>query len=63
MTSKKSIDKIAQILDLLDKHIHEENCGHSSKELLREYEEMNDCLIPVIDLMRCGSKTTFTHRD
>jgi len=26
MTTKKSIDKVAKLLDLLDKHIKEENC-------------------------------------
>ena len=45
MTTKKSIDKVAKLLDLLDKHIKEENCRHSPKDLLREYGEINDCLI------------------
>jgi hypothetical protein len=39
MTTRKSIDKVAQLLDLLDKHINEENCGHSAKEL-KEYEKL-----------------------
>ena len=40
MTTRKSIDKVAKLLDLLDKHIKEENCRHSSKDLLREYEKL-----------------------
>jgi len=40
MTTKKSIDKVAKRLDLLDKHIKEENCQHSPKDLLREYEKL-----------------------
>ena len=39
MTTKKSIDKVAKLLDLLDKH-KEENCRHSPKDLLREYEKL-----------------------
>jgi hypothetical protein len=33
-----SIDKISKFLDVLDKHIKEENCRHTPKELLKEYE-------------------------
>jgi len=40
MTDPKSIDKIAKLLDLLDKHIKEENCRHSTNDLLREYEKL-----------------------
>ena len=40
MTTKKSIDKVAKLLDLLDKHIKEKNCRHSSKDLLSEYEKL-----------------------
>jgi hypothetical protein len=40
MTTRKSIDKVAKLLDLLDKHIKERNCQHSSKDLLREYEKL-----------------------
>jgi len=40
MTTKKSIDKVAKLLDLLDKHIKEENCQHSPIDLLREYEKL-----------------------
>jgi hypothetical protein len=40
MTTKKSIDKVAKLLDLLDNHIKEENCRHNSKDLLKEYEKM-----------------------
>ena len=40
MTTRKSIDKVAKLLDLLDKHIREKNCNHSSKDLLREYEKI-----------------------
>jgi hypothetical protein len=37
-TSGASIDKISKLLDVLDKHIKEENCQHSPKELFEEYE-------------------------
>jgi hypothetical protein len=40
MTTTKSIDKVAKLLDLLDKHIKEDNCRHSPKELLKEYQEL-----------------------
>jgi hypothetical protein len=40
MTTKKSIDKVAKLLDLLDKHIKEEICRHGPRELLREYEKL-----------------------
>jgi hypothetical protein len=40
MTTKKSIDKVVKLLDLLDKHIHEQNCRHSPNKLLREYEKL-----------------------
>jgi hypothetical protein len=40
MTNPKSIDKISKLLDLLDKHIKEENCRHSPNDLLREYEKL-----------------------
>ena len=39
MGSKKAIDKVAKLLDLLDKHIKEKNCLHNSKDLLAEYEK------------------------
>ncbi|MDW0260833.1 MAG: hypothetical protein QN648_08440 [Nitrososphaeraceae archaeon] len=39
MTTKGvSIDKISKLLDVLDKHIKEENCTHTPKELVEEYE-------------------------
>ena len=39
MTTKGvSIDKTSKLLDVLDKHIKEENCSHTAKELLKEYE-------------------------
>ena len=39
MTTKgASIDKISKLLDVLDKHIKEENCSHTAKEVLKEYE-------------------------
>jgi hypothetical protein len=38
MATKEGIDKIAKLLDLLDKHIKEDNCDHSPKELLEEYQ-------------------------
>jgi uncharacterized protein YaaN involved in tellurite resistance len=37
-TTGVSIDKISKLLDVLDKHIKEENCSHTAKELLKEYE-------------------------
>ena len=37
-TSGASIDKISKLLDVLDKHIKEENCRHTPKELFEEYE-------------------------
>jgi hypothetical protein len=37
-TSGVSIDKISKLLDVLDKHIKEENCRHTPRELLKEYE-------------------------
>jgi hypothetical protein len=40
MKAGKNIDKIAKLLDLLDKHIKEENCRHSPNELLKEYEKL-----------------------
>jgi hypothetical protein len=39
MTTKVvGIDKISKLPDVLDKHIKEENCRHTSKQLLKEYE-------------------------
>ena len=40
MRTIKSADKVAKLLDLLDKHIKEKTCRHSPKELLREYENL-----------------------
>ena len=40
MSTRKSIDKVAKLLDLLDKHIKEKNCPHSSKDLLSEYKKL-----------------------
>jgi hypothetical protein len=40
MTTKEGIDKVARLLDLLDKHIKEKNCRHSPKELLKEYQKL-----------------------
>jgi hypothetical protein len=40
MTTRKNIDKIAKLLDLLDNHIREQNCRHSPKDLLKEYEKL-----------------------
>jgi len=37
-TEGVSIDKISKLLDVLDKHIKEENCRHTPKELFEEYE-------------------------
>ena len=33
-----SIDKIGKLMELLDKHIHDENCRHSPKDLLKEHK-------------------------
>jgi len=39
MTTKgATINKISKLLDVLDKHIKEENCRHTPNELLKEYE-------------------------
>lgn len=35
--SKKSIDKTAKLLDMLDKQIKEENCRHSPNDLFEAY--------------------------
>ncbi len=40
MTPKKKFDKVAKLLDLLDKHMKEETCRHSPKDLLMEYEKL-----------------------
>jgi hypothetical protein len=40
MYTKKNIDKVAKLLDLLDRHVKEDNCRHSPKDLLREYEKL-----------------------
>jgi hypothetical protein len=37
-TKGASIDRISKLLDVLDKHIKEEYCRHTPKELLKEYE-------------------------
>lgn len=39
MTTKGvSITKISKLLDVLDKHLKEENCPHTPSELLKECE-------------------------
>ena len=38
ITKGVSIDKISKLLDVLDKHIKEEKCKHTPKELVEEYE-------------------------
>jgi len=40
MTPNKGIDKIAKLLDLLDKHLKENDCRHTPKELHKEYEKL-----------------------
>lgn len=35
---KTNTDKVSRLLDMLDKHIQEENCKHSPNELFEEYE-------------------------
>ena len=37
-TNGASIDRISKLLDVLDKHLKEENCRHTPKELFEEYE-------------------------
>jgi hypothetical protein len=39
MNNRKSIDKVDKLLDLIDKHIREENCQHNPGEL-QEYEKL-----------------------
>jgi hypothetical protein len=39
MKAKERIDKASKLLDLLDKHIKEENCRHSPTDLLQEYKK------------------------
>lgn len=41
MKDPKSFDKIAKLLDLLDKHIEEENCRHSPNDLLKDMKIIN----------------------
>ena len=39
MTSNRTnFDKVSKLLDVLDKHIKEENCRQSPQELFEEYE-------------------------
>jgi hypothetical protein len=39
MTSNRTnFDKESKLLDVLDKHIKEENCRHSPQELFEDYE-------------------------
>ncbi|HXW12061.1 MAG TPA: hypothetical protein VD694_04810 [Nitrososphaeraceae archaeon] len=40
MTSRKRIDNVAKLLELLDKHIKETNCNHNSKDLFLEYKKL-----------------------
>ncbi|HZA69681.1 MAG TPA: hypothetical protein VE548_08265 [Nitrososphaeraceae archaeon] len=40
MRTRKSIDNVAKLLDLLDKHIREEKCPHSPNDIRKEYEKM-----------------------
>jgi hypothetical protein len=40
MTSRKRIDKVAKLLELLDKHIKEKNCDHNSTDLFLEYNKL-----------------------
>jgi len=35
MTIRDNIDKVAKLLDLLDKHIKEEKCGIAQKSFLK----------------------------
>lgn len=41
MSENTKIDKVSKLLDLLDKHLKEENCIHDPKDLFEEYESMN----------------------
>lgn len=36
--NKTNIDKVSRLLDIIDKHMQEENCKHSPNELFEEYE-------------------------
>ncbi len=36
--NKTNIDRVAKLLDILDKHMQEENCKHSPNDLFEEYE-------------------------
>jgi hypothetical protein len=38
--TRSNIDKVAKLLDLLEKHIKEGKCRHTSRELLKEYENL-----------------------
>lgn len=40
MTTTEGIDKVAKLLELLDKHIKEKNCDHNSKDLILEYKKL-----------------------
>ncbi|MGI0022409.1 MAG: hypothetical protein ACRD9Q_06060 [Nitrososphaeraceae archaeon] len=40
MKTRKSIDKVDKLLDLLKKHIKEEKCGYGTIELFKEYERL-----------------------
>ena len=40
MTTRKSLDKVAKLLDLLDEHIKEKKCVHSPNDILKEYKKM-----------------------
>lgn len=36
--NKTNIEKAEKLLDILDKHMQEENCKHSPNDLFEEYE-------------------------
>ena len=38
MAKKTNIDKASRLLDILDKHMQEENCKHSPNDLFEEYD-------------------------
>jgi len=35
--NSKKVDKVSRLLDVLDKHLKEENCRHNAKEIYDEY--------------------------
>ena len=38
MSNRTNLGKVSKLLDVLDKHIKEENCRHNPQELFEEYQ-------------------------